>query len=92
MPPPPVVRDQHHWVAATYAPLTEREARYGIRRGVVRLAAETKIDVFDVLCKSCRRPFEEAVEEPCIVGHWLVGGPIDERAKARHDEGETLTA
>lgn len=89
MPPPPIVRDEHHWVGAAYVPLDEGLAKHANRRGSARLRADLKITVLEVMCGSCRRPFDEVAGQPCVLGTWLHGGPVDERAKPGPHDGRT---
>lgn len=77
----------HKWVGASNVPLDERAARRADRRGSVRVAVETKVEVLEVYCLNCRRPYEDVVGEPCVMTHWLHGGPIGERKKRKGNPG-----
>jgi hypothetical protein len=74
----------HQWVGAAYVSLQLPQARYAARRGSIRVAEKTRVEVLDVYCNGCRRPFDDVKDEPCeavINNEHLRGGPIGERKK-----------
>lgn len=86
---PRTISEQHQWVAATYVDLDEKAARRGNNRGTVRVPADTKVEVLDVLCVMCRRSFDDVSDQPCSAAdstEHLRGGPLGERAKRKHPE------
>lgn len=79
----------HKWGGASTVTLTERQARLALIRGSVRLPERSKVDVLEVYCLGCKRPFEDVADEPCsaITGNeHLRGGPIGERKKRKQAE------
>lgn len=84
---PRVLTRHHQWVAATHIDLTDAAARRGVKRGTVRVPAETKVEILEVYCALCRRAYEDVVDQPCPAfesTEHLHGGPIGERAKRKH--------
>jgi hypothetical protein len=81
------VRDRHRWVGAATIPVTEQAAGTAHRRGTLRLAEQT-IEVLELYCGDCRRPFEQARQQPCVIGYHLIGGdPNQKRAPRKHRGG-----
>jgi hypothetical protein len=79
----------HQWVAAAYVDLDDKGARRAYHRETVRIPADTKVDVEEVLCIMCRRPFDDVSDQPCAAyetTEHLRGGPIGERAKRKHPD------
>lgn len=77
----------HKWVAATNVPLVEKLAKHAQRRGTVRVPQDTKVDVLEVMCAQCRRPYDDVAGQPCIAAvnrDHLIGGPTGERKKRSH--------
>lgn len=80
----------HRWVAATYVELPDDKlARQADRRGTVRLPANTKVDVLEVMCVQCRKPRDMVDGVPCEAAtekgrEHLVGGTPGERKKRSH--------
>jgi hypothetical protein len=72
---------EHTWVVAANVPVDLRSARRAQRRGNLRIPAETKIEALEVYCEQCKRPMDDVVDEPCIVSHFLHGGPIGTRKR-----------
>jgi hypothetical protein len=86
--PPPEFSKNHVWVAAATVQLDTRQAKRAILRQSVRLPAQRRIDVLEVYCEQCRRPWDDVYGEPCIAAETnehLRGGPIGVRAKRKHD-------
>jgi hypothetical protein len=80
-------RVDHSWVGAATVGLTDKQAAHADLRGSVRVPVETRVDVLEVYCGRCRRPYDDVADEPCIAaaenGH-LIGGPIAERRNRTH--------
>lgn len=78
---------EHIWDAACTVILPPALAKQANKRGTVRIPEAMKVDVLDVYCKSCRRPFEDVFGQPCVAAEnrdHLIGGPTGERAKRKH--------
>lgn len=80
----------HLWVAATTITLKDNLARQADRRGTVRIPETTKVDVLDVYCEHCRRPYDAVAGQACIAAtekgrEHLIGGPTGERKKRKHN-------
>lgn len=76
----------HQWVVAATVPLAEPLARQAKRRGTARLPEKTKIDVHEVYCDSCRRPWDAVNGRDCEAAEskdHLIGGPTGERKRTR---------
>lgn len=85
---PRVISEQHQWVAATTIDVPEHLARRGNSRGTMRVPAETHVDVLEVYCAMCKRPFDDVADKPCSSAagtEHLRGGPIGERKKRAHN-------
>jgi hypothetical protein len=81
------ISGQHKWVAATNVELPDNLAKHAFRRETVRIPAATKVDVLEVYCGQCRRPYDAVEGEPCVAAEsrdHLIGGPTGERAKRKH--------
>jgi hypothetical protein len=80
--------NDHKWVGATHVPLSEPQAKMGNRRGTTRVdLSDVKIDILEVYCEQCRRPFDAVNGKPCPAAEnrdHLIGGPTGERAKRNH--------
>jgi hypothetical protein len=77
----------HIWVGATHVTLPTNLVRQAVRRGTVRIPQDTKIDVLEVYCLHCRRPYDDVDGQPCEAAEHrdhLIGGPVGERAKRKH--------
>lgn len=92
MPEAPIVHDEHDWVGAAYLPLDNRQAKHAERRGSVRMKSDAKVEVLEVMCKRCRRPHPEVVDQPCIQTQCLHGGPVGERKKRGEDDADEAPA
>lgn len=88
--PQRITSTTHQWVAAACIPVDPKAAKRAVDRQSVRaymLNPDQKIEILDVYCASCRRPFEEVADRPCEAAETnehLRGGPIGERAKRKH--------
>lgn len=75
----------HNFVIAATIDVSEQLARKGHQRGVVKLPAETRVDVMEAYCANCRKTYEDVADQPCSVAvlgnEHLRGGPIGVRAK-----------
>jgi hypothetical protein len=86
----------HTWVVAALVDLPEPLAKQAFRRGTVRVPAEprpqgpsVKIDVLDVYCGQCRRPWEDVHGKSCEAAaskDHLIGGPTGVRKKRDADD------
>jgi hypothetical protein len=72
---------EHRWVGAATIDVPDRVARQTFRRGTLTVVEQTTVNVLEVYCGTCRKPFEDAVGTPCHVRPDLHGGPIGERKK-----------
>lgn len=78
---------EHVWVAAATVELDMRQAKRAVLRHSVRIPKELRIDVLEVYCRECRRPWDDVAGEPCVApvnNEHLRGGPIGERKKRAH--------
>lgn len=85
--PAPKISPIHDWVAATTVHIDGRQAKQGALRGSLRLRETTRIEVLEVYCNECRRPYDDVADEECVAAttrEHLHGGPIGERAKRKH--------
>jgi hypothetical protein len=85
----------HRWVVAAVVDLPETLASQAFRRGTARLPERTKIDVLEVYCGQCRRPYERVFGEDCAAAEskdHLIGGPTGERAKRKGAHDDTAGA
>jgi len=79
----------HDWVAATYVPVEDEDDPARIARDAAMvLPINTKVIVLEVFCNSCRRPFDDVRDEPCVANDpnnntHLRGGPIGVRRKRK---------
>lgn len=83
---PQAVSRTHKWVVAATVDIPAGLAAQAFRRGTARLPEKTKIDVLEVYCGKCRRPFERVAEDDCEAAEskdHLIGGPTGERAKRK---------
>lgn len=55
----------HRFVAATYVEVPSRLAGQAAKRGTIRLQQQTKVDILEVVCIQCRRPFDAVEGQPC---------------------------
>ena len=74
--------EQHQWVAATNIPVTIPQAEETLRRGWTKFSMrDEKIEVLEVSCAVCRRPYADSKDENCVIGVHLRGGPIGTRKR-----------
>jgi hypothetical protein len=82
--------DSHDWEGAAYFPLTLKQAKEAERNGKIKTktSEELVIRIVEVVCRHCRRVFEDVLREDgtmedCVIGIHLRGGPIGERKKRK---------
>lgn len=76
----------HTWVVAATVDLPSPQARQAFRRGTYRIPEHTKVQVEEVYCSGCRKPFEAVAEKQCEAVEsrdHLIGGPTGERKKRK---------
>ncbi|MCX5070816.1 hypothetical protein OOJ91_33770 [Micromonospora lupini] len=73
----------HTWVAATTVPVAAEIVARTVKLGTLLINTTVSIDVLEVYCQSCRRPYDDVADERCIVvtegNAHLRGGPIGTR-------------
>lgn len=92
---PQAVSRAHKWVVAATVSIPATLAAQAYRRGTARLPERTKIEVLEVYCGQCRRPYDRVCEEPCAAAEskdHLIGGPTGERAKRKGAQAVPDTA
>jgi hypothetical protein len=85
--PMPEYSTHHVWVGAATVALDPRLAHRAVLRHSVRYPRDLKIDILEVYCSQCRRPWDDVADELCEAAksnEHLRGGPIGERKKRRH--------
>lgn len=76
----------HDWVGAALVQLDDKTAKRADLRGSYRTKEEEKIDVLDVYCRECKRPYTDVALEPCsakVDNTHLIGGDPGVRAKRK---------
>ena len=76
----------HTWIGAATISLIELHAKIADFRGSIRLKERERIDVLEVYCSGCRRPYEDVADQPCsakINNEHLIGGDQRERMKRK---------
>jgi len=84
---PRIISEQHQWVGAITVDLQPHLARRGNSRGTIRIPADTPVEVLEVYCAMCKRPFDDVADKPCSAAsgtEHLRGGPLGERKKRIH--------
>jgi hypothetical protein len=78
---------QHRWVAAATFEVDARQARQADFRGFIKVQEAKRVDIMEVYCLACHRPYDDVLGEPCVVAsvgnEHLRGGPIGERMKRK---------
>lgn len=88
--PQRITTTTHRWVGAACIPMDPKAAKRAFDRGSVRthmLDQDLKVDILDVYCEECRRPWDDVADQQCEAAEGnehLRGGPIGERAKRKH--------
>lgn len=80
---PDIIRGTHRWVGAATIAVAPQQAPSAVRRGTLRVLADTQVDVLEVYCAACKRPYDDIDSDQCVVGEHLRGGPIGERKKRK---------
>lgn len=75
----------HRWVAASEMVLSPREVAGVARRLEVERSGTVRIDVIDVYCRVCRKPFSMARHTLCDVDGTPKGGPLKRRTVSERD-------
>lgn len=76
----------HDWVGAALVHLDDKTAKRADLRGSYRTKEEERIDVLDVYCGECKRPYTDVALEPCsakVDNTHLIGGDPGVRAKRK---------
>lgn len=76
----------HTWIGAAEVPLTAKVAKHAALRLSYRADAGDKIDVLEVYCRECKRPYDDVADQPCsakIDNRHLIGGDQSVRAKRK---------
>lgn len=55
--------------------LDPQHARQATKSGKIRIVSEVNLEVLDVYCRRCRRGYDEAKNEDCVLGSQHIGGP-----------------
>jgi hypothetical protein len=85
--PMPEYSRTHTWVGAATIALDDRQALRAVLRHCVRHPRDLRIDILDVYCSQCRRPWTDVADELCEAAdgnEHLRGGPIGQRKKRAH--------
>lgn len=81
----------HRWVVATTIDVEPHKAEEAHVRERLTLSGKVVVDVLEVYCDHCRKPYEpELREEPCQLGPQHSGGPRKQPdlAKLEQDRAE----
>lgn len=77
----------HDWIGAATIKLDPKTAKHADFRGSFRTKeTNVRIDVLEVYCSGCRRPYEDVADEACeakINNEHLIGGNPGERKKRK---------
>jgi len=76
----------HEWVGAATVDLDDKVAKHANLRLSFHASDGQRIDVLEVYCKKCRRPYEDVADAPCeekINNSHLIGGDLSVRAKRK---------
>lgn len=88
---PQEVRQTHNWVGAATIPITPQAAGPAHRRGTLRIREQT-VDVLEVYCPDCRRPWRQVHNQPCVIDLHLIGGRPDQSRAKRKMRGGLVQA
>jgi hypothetical protein len=88
---PDAHRESHRWIVATEIPVMSIVAREADFRGTFRVEAGVKIEVLEVYCSACRRPYGDVAGIACEAAQsvkfggkdHLLGGRPHERARRK---------
>lgn len=76
---PRVLTEAHQWIVASNIDATPKQAAYAVRRQNVYIEP-MRVDVLQVTCAMCRKPYEQVADEPCsafLDNRHLIGGRPD---------------
>jgi hypothetical protein len=76
----------HQWVGACVVPLDAAQANTASLRGYIKLQVRARINVLEVYCDQCHRPYDAVFGDPCAAAasnEHLRGGPIGTRKKRK---------
>lgn len=84
----------HVFVGATYVELPPNLANQADKRGTIRLPGQTKVEILEVVCVQCRRPYDAVASKPCAAASpetrdHLVGGPSGSSATGERKKRNT---
>lgn len=85
-PPAKPATRAHVWIAAAEIKVEDRLAKAADFRGSFTTTAATRVDVLEVYCRACRRPYEDVAGRECealIDNRHLIGGDQTVRAKRK---------
>lgn len=83
----------HRWVVNAAIPVSSTVARNADFRGTFRASMELKIDVLDVLCSACGKPFGDVAGEPCGASQDRSSGMKDHLLSGRpHERARRTTS
>lgn len=91
-----VITEHHQWVIASIIDVNDKQAKYAARRDNFYTEEPARINVLDVRCDMCRKPYEQVADQPCaayVDNKHLIGGRADGsriRAKATGTDGEHI--
>lgn len=77
---PRVITEAHQWVVAANIDVSDKQAKYAVRRGNVVVEGPVKVEALLVSCAMCRKPYEAVADEPCpayVDNRHLIGGRAD---------------
>lgn len=77
----------HVWVINAQVEVDAKQAKTADFRGSIRVKEQTRIDALDVMCRNCRRAYEDVADQDCeakIDNTHLIGGDQSVRAKRKH--------
>lgn len=84
---PPGDKDlSHNWIGAATVALDDKTAKHAELRGSYRTKIHERVDILEVYCKGCRRPYDDVADEPCaakVDNTHLIGGNPGERKKRK---------
>lgn len=82
----------HTWIGAAEIWVSDKVAKHANLRLSFRAYAGQRVDVLEVYCRACKRPYDDAADQPCaatIDKTHLIGGNPGQRKKRKlpvHDE------
>jgi hypothetical protein len=85
-PPVKTATRAHVWIAAAEIKVEDRIAKAADFRGSFTTTTATRVDVLEVYCRACRRPYEDVAGRDCealVDNRHLIGGDQTVRAKRK---------